>query len=300
MNPEHAGEAHVLAEIATQPECWTTALTTAKESAAVLPKPGARVAIIGCGTSLHIAAAAAAAREAAGHGETDAFPASEMPSRPYDLIMALSRSGTTTEILEALSRVPDGTRTLGITADASTPIIGLVNDVVVLDYADEASVVQTRFATSALTLLRAHVGHDLGAVIEQARAVLDEAIPPALVDRAHYVFLGRGWAFGVAAEAALKVREAASAWSEVYPALEYRHGPLSAAGSGTLAWLLGPRDDALARDIAATGARVEASDRDPQAELVRAQRVAVATAQARGLDPDQPRHLSRSVVLTAS
>ncbi len=47
----------------------------------------------------------------------------------------------------------------------------------------------------------------------------------------------------------------------------------------------------------ATGARLVAPSSDPMAELVRAQRLAVALAESRGLDPDQPRHLSRSVVL---
>ena len=295
-----ADSAHVLAEIASQPECWAAALTTAKESAELLPTPGSRVAVIGCGTSLHIATAVAAAREAAGQGETDAFPASEMPVRPYDLVVALSRSGTTTEILQALDQLPDSVPTLGITADPSTPIADAVDQLVVLDYADEASVVQTRFATSALTLLRAHIGHDMSPVIDQAAEVLNQPIDSSLVDRPHYVFLGRGWNLGVAAEAALKVREAASAWSEVYPALEYRHGPLSAAGGGTLVWMLGAPDPALIRDISVTGAQVESSERDPQADLVRAQRVAVATARHRGLDPDQPRHLTRSVVLSAS
>ncbi|HEY6933332.1 MAG TPA: SIS domain-containing protein [Marmoricola sp.] len=289
---------HVLAEIASQPECWTKAIATAKESAAVLPSPGARVAIIGCGTSLHIATAAAAAREAAGQGETDAFAASEMPVRDYDLVIALSRSGTTTEILQALEQLPDSVPTLGITADAATPITGMVDDLVVLDYADEQSVVQTRFATSALTLLRAHAGHDLAPVVEEAARLLDQPLDASLVDRSHYVFLGRSWALGVAAEAALKVREAASAWSEVYPALEYRHGPLSAADADTVIWMLGATDDSLARDVSVSGARVVTSDRDPQAELVRVQRLAVATAQQRGLDPDQPRHLTRSVILS--
>jgi len=294
------GNAHVVAEIASQPECWETALTTAKDAAGVLPAPGARVAVIGCGTSLHIATAVAAAREAAGQGETDAFPASEMPVRPYDLVVALSRSGTTTEILQALDQLPSSVPTLGITADPSTPIADAVDQLVVLDYADEASVVQTRFATSALTLLRAHIGHDMSPVISEAAEVLSRPVDPSLVDRPHYVFLGRGWTLGVAAEAALKVREAASAWSEVYPALEYRHGPLSAAGGGTLVWMLGAQDPSLIRDISVTGATVESRERDPQAELVRAQRVAVATSRSRGLDPDQPRHLTRSVVLSAS
>ena len=37
---------------------------------------------------------------------------------------------------------------------------------------------------------------------------------------------------------------------------------------------------------------------DPLADLIRVQRLAVARATARGLDPDSPRHLTRSVVLT--
>jgi fructoselysine-6-P-deglycase FrlB-like protein len=297
---DQGGNAHVLDEIASQPQCWTAAVTTAAESQAVLPAPSTRVAIIGCGTSLHIASAVAAAREAGGQGETDAFPASEMPVRPYDQVIALSRSGTTTEILQALDKLPDSVPKVGITADPATPLADLVDDLVVLDYADESSVVQTRFATSALALLRAHLGHDMSPVIDQAAALLDEPVDPSFVDRPHYVFLGRGWALGVAAEAALKVREAASAWSEVFPSLEYRHGPLSAADDRTLVWLFGEPDPALMRDIGVSGATIESSTRDPQADLVRVQRLAVATAQRRGLDPDQPRYLTRSVVLSAS
>jgi fructoselysine-6-P-deglycase FrlB-like protein len=289
---------HVLLEIASQPQCWAEAVATAAEASGVLPAAGARVAIVGCGTSLHIAVAVAAAREAAGQGETDAFPASEMPVRPYDLVIALSRSGTTTEILSILDRLPDSVPTLGITADASAPLAGAVDELVVLDYADERSVVQTRFASSALTLFRAHIGHEMSPVIEEAAALLEQPVDPSLVDFPHYVFLARGWALGVAAEAALKVREAASAWSEVYPALEYRHGPLSAADEATLIWMLGGTDASLVRDVSVTGARVETSSLDAQADLVRVQRVAVATALRRGLDPDRPRHLTRSVVLS--
>src|SRR5690242_1917148 len=127
---------HVLDEIASQPECWQRAIASARDAAPVLPRAGARIAILGCGTSLHIATAAAAAREAAGLGETDAFPASEMPVRPYELVVALSRSGTTTEILRALETLPRSVPTLGITADGSTPISDADDDLVVLDYAD--------------------------------------------------------------------------------------------------------------------------------------------------------------------
>ena len=102
----------------------------------------------------------------------------------------------------------------------------------------------------------------------------------------------------MAREAALKVQEAGAAWSEAYPALEYRHGPIAAATEDSVVWLLGVADDALVHDIRRTGATVVVGSRDPQAELVLVQRVAVATAQVRGLDPDRPRYLARSVVRT--
>jgi fructoselysine-6-P-deglycase FrlB-like protein len=243
--------------------------------------------------------AIAAAREAAGHGETDAFPASELPARGYDAVLAVSRSGTTTEVLDALREVPASARKVGITADASTPIGDAADQLLVLDYADEQSVVQTRFATTVLTVARAHIGHDLAPVVQQAAAAVAADLDEHLVDRGHYVFLGRGWAVGLAREAALKVEETSAAWSEAYPALEYRHGPLSAAAENSVVWLLGVDDPQLVSDIRRTGATVVVGVGDPQAELVLVQRIAVATAQVRGLDPDRPRLLARSVVRTS-
>ena len=200
-------------------------------------------------------------------------------------------------MLRALRTVPGSVRKIAITADGSAPIREAVDQLVVLDYADEQSVVQTRFATSALTLLRAHVGHDLEPAIRQARMALTAELDEELLDRPHYVFLGTGWALGVAREAALKVQEAAAAWSESHPALEYRHGPIAAASEKSVAWMLGVADDALTADVRRTGATIAASGGDAQAELVLIQRVAVATAQQRELDPDRPRFLGRAVVL---
>jgi fructoselysine-6-P-deglycase FrlB-like protein len=292
-------ESHVLAEIASQPDCWARALRSADEAARVLPGRGERVAVIGCGTSWHIATAVARAREAAGHGETDAFPASELPLRRYDAVLAVTRSGTTTEVLDALRAAPGPVRKVVITGDASSPVAEIADELLVLGYADEQSVVQTRFATTVLTVARANLGHDLGPVIGQARALAAADLDERLIDRPHYVFLASGWAVGVAREAALKVQEAGAAWSEAHPALEYLHGPLAAADETTVVWMFGVDDSMLVGEIERTGATIVTASQDPQAELVTAQRVAIATAQARGLDPDRPRYLARSVVRTA-
>ncbi|MDW4905716.1 sugar isomerase [Streptomyces sp. ADMS] len=296
---------HVEDELNSQPECWTSAATEAAEHARALPAAGERVAMVGCGTSYFMAQAVAALREGAGQGETDAFAASEFPyGRPYDRVVALTRSGTTTEVLELLGRLRNGpptgtrTRTSAITADPRTPVTEAADDVVVLDYADERSVVQTRFATTALTLLRAHLGLHREAVVDDCRTALAGRLPEGLVECTQFTFLGRGWTVGLANEAGLKMREASLSWTEAYPAMEYRHGPISVTTRGTAAWMFGEAPEGLAEQVRATGALWVPGALDPLAELVRAQRLAVAVAAKRGLDPDRPRHLTRSVILS--
>ena len=285
-------------EISSQPQMWRQVADLLPQVADRLPGPGERVAIVGCGTSYFIAQAIAAARESAGCGETDAFVASEMPAeRLYDLVLAISRSGTTTEVVRCLQALPAGVRSLAISAVPGTPVVEAADDAIVLAFADEASIVQTRFATTALALLRAHLGHDLSVAIADARAVLDQPLPAEPPAFDHFVFLGHGWTVGLASEAALKFREAGQAWAEAYPAMEYRHGPISVAGPGSLVWFVGAADPDLVRDVRATGATVVTRTLDPMAELVVLQRGAVALAEAKGLDPDNPQHLTRSVVL---
>ncbi|WP_405889131.1 sugar isomerase [Streptomyces sp. NBC_01136] len=289
---------HVEDELSSQPECWIRAAEQATAHGGALPAVGERVAIVGCGTSFFMAQSAAALREHSGQGETDAFAASEFPdTRAYDRVVALTRSGTTTEVLELLGRLRGRTRTTAITADPETPVMEAADDLVVLDFADERSVVQTRFATTALTLLRAHLGLHTDAVVADARTALETPLPEGLVDCTQFTFLGRGWTVGLAHEAGLKMREASLAWTEAYPAMEYRHGPISVTTGSTATWMLGEAPEGLAEQVRATGALWVAGALDPLAELVRAQRLAVAVAAARGLDPDRPRHLTRSVIL---
>ncbi len=285
-------------EIASQPECWSRAAQLAASFDRALRSPGARVAVVGCGTSLFVGQAYAALREEAGLGDTDAFAASEYPARRrYDVVLAISRSGTTTEVVRVLEGLPSGTWSLAVSAVADSPVARAAAGVAILEFADERSVVQTRFATTALVLLRAQLGWEPDRAIADAEGALAEELPVDPVGFDHFVFLGRGWTVGLANEGALKIRETAGAWAEAYPAMEFRHGPISVAGARSAVWALGPIDADVLRDAAETGATVLARDLDPIAELVAIQGTAVALAEAKGLDPDHPRHLTRSVVL---
>jgi fructoselysine-6-P-deglycase FrlB-like protein len=302
----------VKAEIASQPDCWTRAGKLADSPG--LPLPGERVAAVGCGTSWFMAQAYAALREQAGQGETDAFQASEFPrGRQYDRIVAITRSGTTTEVLDVLAATRG--RTTVITADGTQPAATLAAEAVVLDFADERSVVQTRFATSALALLRAHLGEDPDRMAGDAEVAVRLPLPvdPSVIEQ--ITFLGRGWTVGLAAEAALKCREAAGFWAEAYPAMDYRHGPIAIAAPRRVVWAFGEIPPGLPDEVEATGAAFVHSRHhgghgalgrwcggraplDPMADLIVAQRVAMQLAAGRGLNPDEPRNLRRSVVLT--
>jgi glutamine---fructose-6-phosphate transaminase (isomerizing) len=287
------------AEIASQPDLWHQAMTQAPRDADVLRSAGGRMLVIGCGTSAFVAQSYATLREEAGAGWTDWAYASELPRVDgYDVVVALTRSGTTSEVKEALDRFAGRARRIVVSA-VPDQIADRADAVIDLSWADEQSVVQTRFPTSFLALLRCSLGDSdaVASAIDHAKAVLDGPPPVDAAAFEHFVALGHGWTVGLAHEAALKIRESAQAWAESYPALDYRHGPVAVAGGRTLVQMIGEVPATLVDDVQAVGATVLQVPVDPLAQLVVAQRVAVELAAARGLDPDQPRHLTRSVVL---
>lgn len=286
-------------EIRSQPQVWDRALADVRAIRSILGEPGERVLVVGCGTSAFMAQSVAVLRERAGHGVTDWAYASEAPQgRGYDRVLALTRSGTTTEVLDLLDEVGRSSRRSVVTGVHGSPVEALADDVAVLDFADESSVVQTRFPTTLLVAVRSALGEDVAGLPDACAEAVDRPLPVDVAAVDHHVYLGRGWTIGLAHEAALKIREAAQAWSESYPALDYRHGPVAVAGPRSAVWVLGPAPEGLVDDVRVTGAATVVSDDDPLVQLVLAQRVAVALAGHRGLDPDRPRHLTRSVVLT--
>lgn len=308
--------AFMAAELRAQPDTWARTLEMPVPASA-LPAAGERVAVIGCGSSWFGGRVFAALREGHGLGETDAFTASDVPlGRDYDRLIAISRSGTTTEVVDVLDRLAEvrggasRIRTTAIVAEADSPIGARADDVIALTHANEHSVVQTGFGTSTIMGMRSWLGlgEDLRAVIDEARAVLDgvsadftefdpAVLDDELIDAEQFSFIGRDWTWGLADEAALKLRESAQAWTETYNAMEYRHGPISIAAPGRVTWQFGPAPEGLAAQVDATGARFVTTDRDPVADLVRIHVLSLARARRLGVDPDSPRSLSRSVIL---
>lgn len=283
-------------ELRSQPEMWAAALQLPDDQRALLPGPGERVLVVGCGTSYYIGDAYAYVRNDAGLGRTRAAIPSELTWVDDDEhIVVISRSGTTADVIDVVRRFGDTHTITAILGDVDTVLGEMCDRIVHLGFADETSIVQTRFATTVLTVLRASVDAVPATLVDDARAALERPLPmdPAAVRQV--VFLGHRWSVGVAHEAALKIRESAGAWTEAYPVWEYQHGPISCAGPGSLVWALGELPDAIADDVRATGATVHVDDLDPQAGLVLAHRLALELARLAGRNPDTPPFLSRSV-----
>ena len=252
------------AEIFSQPAIWRRAAALGAD-----PAVARRWSPRGSGCSPSAAAprrtsrspTRCCARRPGSASPTTPSPAS-FPAGPTSTTASLTfcRSGTTTEIVDALQVLPAHWRRVVVTGVADSPVAALADDVVDLGFADETSVVQTRFPTATLVAARVATGEldavRLDALVAQAEDALAVELPEGLEEVEHVVYLGTGWALGIAHEAALKVRESALAWAESYPSSDYRHGPLAVAGERSLVTLLGDAPDGLAADVAVTGARV--------------------------------------------
>jgi glucosamine--fructose-6-phosphate aminotransferase (isomerizing) len=345
---------HTLSEIFSQPQCWSTCLaklaTSAElRAAAQLARPGAEWIFVGCGTSYYLAQAAAAT-----------FNYLELPARAVtasDLLMypalilhagrdyipvVISRSGRTSETVRAAQMLEKGRnlRTLAITCADGQPLE--VSSSVALKFldADEQSTVMTRSFTSMLLglqyLAATVAGNDpfRRALIElpaQVAPLLKDITPHLRLfaesrEFADFVFLAQGPLFGIASECMLKVTESSCSYAQVFHSLEFRHGPKSIAGPGTLITFLMSETSydaevGLVEEMKALGAatmvianRVDsraqrASDfsielglESPEyarsaALAVWGQLYGVYYGLKRGLNPDSPKNLTRVVEL---
>jgi glucosamine--fructose-6-phosphate aminotransferase (isomerizing) len=259
-SPKNAG-AYSLAEILSQPECWTTCLEELRRSKK-LEEVRERFAgvnqwlFVGCGSSYYVALSAAATMTMLTGQRTRAVPASELLLYP-ELVLSsfknylpvlISRSGRTSEVLRAAELLKSrGVPTLAITCATDEALGQLATATIVLPAADEKSTVMTRsFSSMLLTLqgLAATIAgdsefaeslHKLSAKVSALRTVPETV--RKFVDGhrfADYVYLAQGPFFGLACEGALKVTEMSVSYAQAFHTLEFRHGPNSIVSPETL------------------------------------------------------------------
>ena len=247
MNPENY---HTYNEIKSQTEAWAQALDVVHASH--LPKAGDydMVLFTGCGSTYYLSLAAAALyQELTGH-VARAVPAGELLLNSQTvvrdnishLLVASSRSGTTTETVKAVEKFKNEKRGDVVVITNYAEVLSRSADVnIVIDKGQEESVAQTRSFASMYVAVTAFCAQMAG------RGDLVEALKPLpvigkLVMRKYeayakslgenlnfdrFYFLGSGIRYGLACEVNLKMKEMTLTHSEPFHFLEFRHGPMS-------------------------------------------------------------------------
>lgn len=219
-------------------------------------KPYRELLFTGCGTSLYLAQASAAAFTACTGIPAKGVPCSELYFFPEAyikdgnyLVLPITRKSYTTEVRRAIDKVralPNVT-TLAITCDADSRDY---NDYMILSpETAEDSVVMTRSFTSMVylaVLMALYVGgkdeelKKLDQYPEMAQRVLEgsDALAQKIIaehpDLNLFITLGQGIYYGIANECMNKMKEMGLTNSEAYYDLEYRHGPMSLVDDKTL------------------------------------------------------------------
>ena len=230
------------------------------------------------------------------------------------LAIGISQSGAAPDVAEVLASLrEEGHTTLAITNTAGSRLTVEAEHSLLLDVGLERSVAATKTYSASLLALY-EVVRALGAYLPDPSAILptDEWVESARVAalqasgpvvRNSPVFsLGRGFGFSTAQESALKLMECALIPCKAYSSADFEHGPKALAGHGSAAICFdGPKPDLAAQGceiIEAPAAPPTSSGAiegilNPIWDIVFGQWLALLSARARGLDPDEPKHIQK-------
>ena len=339
---------HTKNEIFSQTEAWANALDVVEAQRSrlepLLQSDYTQVLFIGCGSTHYLSLAAATLFQDLSGKLARGLPGGELWMNPHfatpnnnlrrkTLLIAISRSGSTTETVRAVEafKALDGGTVLALTNYPDQPLVEMADLALVVEKGQEQSVAQTRsFAslfvtTTALALIAAGRQSELGdlrrlpAVGER---LLRDYDPLArqwgenlTLDR--FYFLGSGFRYGLACEANLKMKEMTLTHTEPFHFLEFRHGPKSmitetTAVVGLLSDTTRSHEQRVLEEAEGLGARVlSLADYDATvnfqsglAEILRGvlylpvlQAIAYYRSLAKGLNPDRPVNLTSVVVL---
>ena len=246
------------------------------------------------------------------------------------LVIAVSQSGATPEIVRTLQALQDGGgRGLAITNEPGTALARTARDAVELEMGEERAIPATKTVTgqfTALAIIASALGRapftrgELDAVPEWVQAVLGDPGPAAaaaenLVAANHLIVVARGYLFAAALETALKIKETCSLLADGYSAADLRHGPIAAVTRGLPVVAMCASGPALSdvvslvEDLRARHASVLVVGGGERADLpipalapdalapivavVRGQQLAYELALRLGYDPDSPEGLTK-------
>ena len=331
-------------EIFSQTTAWQGALNAVenkkKELENLILSDFQQVIFTGCGSTYYLSLAAASLFQAQTGMICRAVPGSEFLLNPKTilsngktLLIAVSRSGSTTETVEAVKQFKkyQAGYVIAITNYGDQPLGGLANLSIIIPEGQEVSIAQTGsfssmfLASSALPILLSgrkelfEKMHDLPeageSLIKKYESIAKESGENLDLDR--FYFLGSGARYGLASEANLKMKEMSLTHSEPFYFLEFRHGPMSMVNENTaVIGLLSEKnrsyEDDVLNEMKELGGQVlsfaentaDVSFNSGLDESIRnilylpvLQMMAFYRSISKGLDPDKPKNLSSVIYL---
>lgn len=174
-----------------------------------------------------------------------AAPAAPVDTQTTRLCVAISQSGRSPDLLAAVeAQRANGAFVVALVNAEGSPLADIADEVVALSAGPELSVAATKSYIVSLAALAAIVADwTMDAALAQAVDRLPDLLPrafaldwspalPALLDATNLFVIGRGYGFGVAQEAALKLKETCGLHAEGFSAAEVQHGPMAIVGEG--------------------------------------------------------------------
>lgn len=338
-------EFHMQNEIATQGEAWADALkvlaSQREHLAALLQEHRQReIRFIGAGSS-YCAAQAISLYWGRQGFQTRAIQPSEQifhaDAYPFELpplAIALTRSGSTTEVNQALRLLKErGCTCIAITTTRGSAVEEIVDHAICVPMAREDGIVQTRSFTTMLLTGQA-LSHTIDSSTETFRPLTEQTkawlkrsqdiISPLVSSFKRVYVLGTGEHWALAAESALLLKETALVETEAFETFDFRHGPQSMIDKDTLlvcyttssnlegqssvlqefvelgAQVLAVGKDAAKLEVECLTLAVDTPLSDPQVTallLLPVQLLAYEQCLAKNMNPDQPRHLQFAIEL---
>lgn len=244
---------YLLDEISSQDLAWSELISILLEQRQAIRKISTgiqNVIFTGCGSALNASLTAAPLFQtltgipaiAIPAAETYLFPSAYVIPDKRTLVVLLSRSGKTTEVLRSLDyfcqrNIP----TLGVTCTSDSPL-ALTSDLpLVLTPVTERAVATTRSLTGMILAVQF-----ISAVVADNQSYLDQwqRLPEVFAEKkdewhalgkmigenetlTRYAFVGNGPFYGCARESQLKIKEMTLLPADSYPMFDFRHGPKS-------------------------------------------------------------------------
>ena len=248
------------------------------------------------------------------------------------LVIGISQSGQSPDIVSVLAEArTQGAPTIAVTNDPESPLASAASHLIQLRAGEEKSIAATKTYTAqlvALALLANQMSQSddrsLESIPEAMRRTLESEsrVQEAATRLAHSdrcVVIGRGYNFATAHEIALKIKELTHIAAEPYSSADFKHGPIAMVEKDfpvvmvNLGEAMREEMKELSEQLETRGANIvaigDAADSTlrlthalpewltPIIAIVPGQLLAYHLAFARGLDPDQPRTISK-VTLT--